>query len=107
VAGEHRAAAFTIVGDRNAFTPMFTGAQLMQIPSGVHAAWQTLPQDESRGYELLSALSSDRQGIVIVGTTASGDVVVGPRALRLPRTLPMRSTSSRKRTRSRSCSTRT
>ena len=33
--GHHMSAMFTVAGDRTAFTPMFTGAQPLQIPSGV------------------------------------------------------------------------
>jgi hypothetical protein len=76
--GHHMAAAFTVAGDRTAFTPMFTGAQPLQIPSGLHAGWQVLPQDAARGIELLAALSADQQGVAIIGTTAPGDVIVGP-----------------------------
>jgi len=76
--GHHMAATFTVAGDRAAFTPMFTGAQPLQIPTGLHAGWQVLPQDAARGIELLAALSTDQQRVAIIGTSAPGDVVVGP-----------------------------
>jgi hypothetical protein len=76
--GHHMSALFTVAGDRTAFTPMFTGSQPLQIPSGVYAGWQALPQDAARAGELLSALSADQQQLAIIGTTAPGDVVAGP-----------------------------
>ena len=33
--GHHMTATFTVAGDRTGFTPMFTGAQPLQIPDGV------------------------------------------------------------------------
>ena len=76
--GHHMSAMFTVAGDRTAFTPMFTGAQPLQIPSGLHAGWQALPQDAARASELLTALSSDQQSVAIIGTSAPGDVLAGP-----------------------------
>jgi hypothetical protein len=76
--GHHMAAMFTVAGDRTAFTPMFTGSQPLQIPSGIHAGWQVLPQDAARASELLAALSADQQRVAIIGTSAPGDVLAGP-----------------------------
>ncbi len=76
--GHHMTAIFTVAGDRTAFTPMFTGAQPLQIPSGVYAGWQVLPQDAARAGELLAALSTDQQQVAIIGTTAPDDVLAGP-----------------------------
>jgi Protein of unknown function (DUF3500) len=76
--GHHLSAIFTVSGDRTAFTPMFTGAQPLQIPSGLDAGWQVLPQDAGRAGELLAALSADQQQLAIIGTSAPGDVVAGP-----------------------------
>lgn len=76
--GHHMSAIFTVSGDRTAFTPMFTGSQPLQIPSGIYAGWQVLPQDASRAGELLATLSSDQQSVAILGTSAPGDVVAGP-----------------------------
>jgi hypothetical protein len=76
--GHHMAAAFTISGDRTGFTPMFTGAQPLQVPSGIYAGWQVLPQDAARGGELLASLSSDQQAMAVIGTSVPGDVVAGP-----------------------------
>jgi hypothetical protein len=76
--GHHMTAIFTVAGDRTAFTPMFTGAQPLQIPSGLDAGWQVLPQDAGRAKELLATLSSDQQSIAIIGSSAPGDVVAGP-----------------------------
>ena len=76
--GHHMAAAFTVSGERTAFTPMFTGAQPLQIPSGLLAGWQVLPQDGSRGVELFSALSADQQAAVTIGTDAPNNVLAGP-----------------------------
>jgi hypothetical protein len=45
--GHHMSAMFTVAGDRTAFTPMFTGAQPLQIPIGVYAGWQVLPPASS------------------------------------------------------------
>jgi hypothetical protein len=76
--GHHMAATFTVAGDRTALTPMFTGAQPLQIPSGLHAGWQVVPQDAARGIELLAALSAEQQSVAIVGTSVPGDVIAGP-----------------------------
>jgi hypothetical protein len=76
--GHHMTAIFTVAGDRTAFTPMFTGAQPLQIPTGVYAGWQVLPQDAARAGELLAALSPDQQSVAIIGTTAPDDVLAGP-----------------------------
>jgi len=76
--GHHMTAQFTVAADRTTFTPMFTGAQPLQIPNGLHAGWQVLPQDAARASELLATLSADQQGVAIIGTTAPGDVVAGP-----------------------------
>jgi hypothetical protein len=76
--GHHMSAIFTVSGDRTAFTPMFTGAQPLQIPSGLHAGWQVLPQDASRASELLTSLSGDQQNVAVIGTSAPGDVLAGP-----------------------------
>jgi hypothetical protein len=76
--GHHMTAAFTIAGDRAAFTPMFTGAQPLQIPSGVYAGWQVLLQDAARAGDLLAALSADQQRVAVLGETAPDDVLAGP-----------------------------
>lgn len=76
--GHHMAAAFTVAGERTAFTPMFAGAQPLQIPSGLEAGWQALPQDASRGIELYSALSADQQGAATIGTSSPNNVLAGP-----------------------------
>jgi hypothetical protein len=76
--GHHMSAMFTVAGERTAFTPMFTGAQPLQIPNGLHAGWQVLPQDAGRATELLSSLSADQQSAAIIGASAPGDVVAGP-----------------------------
>jgi hypothetical protein len=76
--GHHMSAIFTVSGDRTAFTPMFTGAQPLQIPSGVYAGWQVLPQDAARAGELLAALSPGQQRVAIIGETAPDDVLAGP-----------------------------
>lgn len=76
--GHHMSAIFTVAGDRTAFTPMFTGAQPLQMPNGLYAGWQVLPQDAARASELLSALSPEQQSVAITGTSVPGDVVAGP-----------------------------
>jgi hypothetical protein len=76
--GHHVTAIFTVAGDRTGFTPMFTGAQPLQVPSGLDAGWQVLPQDSGRAGELLDSLSSEQQGVAIVSSSAPGDVVAGP-----------------------------
>ncbi len=76
--GHHMSAMFTIAGERAAFTPMFTGAQPLQISNGLYAGWQVLPQDAARGGELLSALSPEQRSLAIIGTSAPGDVLAGP-----------------------------
>src|SRR5207253_9601684 len=76
--GHHMTAMFTVAGDRTAFTPMFTGSQPLQIPSGLYAGWQVLPQDAARASELLSALSTDQQRVAIIDRSAPRDLVEGP-----------------------------
>ncbi len=76
--GHHMNAMFTVAGDRTAFTPMFTGTQPLQVPSGLEAGWQVLPQDAYRAGELLAALSTDQQSVAIISANAPNDVVAGP-----------------------------
>ena len=76
--GHHMAAAFTVSGENTAFTPMFTGAQPVQVPSGAMAGWHVLPQDAGRAGELLAALSAEQQRVAVVGATAPDDIVEGP-----------------------------
>jgi hypothetical protein len=76
--GHHMSVMFTIAGDRTAFTPMFTGTQPLQVPSGLEAGWQVLPQDAYRAGELLAALSTDQQHVAIIDRNAPDDVVAGP-----------------------------
>lgn len=76
--GHHMTAQFTVSGDRTGFTPMFTGAQPLQIPNGVYAGWQVLPLDAARAGELLAALSADQQEVAVIGETAPDDVLAGP-----------------------------
>jgi hypothetical protein len=76
--GHHMTAIFTVAGDRTGFTPMFTGAQPLQIPSGVYAGWHVLPQDAARAGDLLMALSTDQQSVAVIGETAPDDVLAGP-----------------------------
>ncbi|HEX3466555.1 MAG TPA: DUF3500 domain-containing protein [Candidatus Elarobacter sp.] len=76
--GHHMTAIFTVAGDRTAFTPMFTGAQPLQIPTGLHAGWQVLPHDTQRAGELLASLSADQQRVAVIGAAAPGDVLAGP-----------------------------
>jgi hypothetical protein len=76
--GHHMTAIFTVAGDRVGFTPMFTGAQPLQVPSGIYAGWDVLPQDAARAGELLAALSSDQQRVATIGATAPDDVLAGP-----------------------------
>ncbi|HZQ36554.1 MAG TPA: DUF3500 domain-containing protein [Dehalococcoidia bacterium] len=86
--GHHMTAIFTVANDRTAFTPMFTGAQPYQVPSGLCAGWQSLPQDAGRASELLAALSSDEQGVAIIGTSAPGRRVGGAGAPAKSQQLP-------------------
>jgi hypothetical protein len=76
--GHHMSAIFTVSGDRTAFTPMFTGVQPLQVPSGLDAGWQVLPQDAGRASELLASLSGDQQNVAIITASSPGDVVAGP-----------------------------
>jgi Protein of unknown function (DUF3500) len=76
--GHHMTAIFTVSHDRVAFTPMFTGAQPMQISTGLHAGWQVLPHDAAYAGELLTSLSAEQQRTVLLGTSAPGDVIAGP-----------------------------
>lgn len=76
--GHHMSAVFTVAGERTAFTPMFTGAQPFEIPSGVHAGWEALPHDADRAGELLASLSADQKRVVVIGAGAPGDVIAGP-----------------------------
>jgi hypothetical protein len=76
--GHHMTAVFTVAGDRTGFTPMFTGAQPLQTPTGVYAGWQVLPQDAARAGELVAALTADQQRVAVIGEVAPDDVVAGP-----------------------------
>ncbi|MBV9580640.1 MAG: DUF3500 domain-containing protein [Chloroflexi bacterium] len=76
--GHHMSALFTAAGDRTAFTPMFTGAQPLMVPSGLDAGLHVLPQDAERAIELLGTLSSAQQSVAILGTTPPGDLFAGP-----------------------------
>jgi hypothetical protein len=78
ITGHHMSAMFTAAGDRTAFTPMFTGAQPVMIPTGLEAGWHVLPQDVSRASELLASMTSAQQGVAILGTQPPGDVIAGP-----------------------------
>ena len=74
--GHHMSAMFTVAGDRTAFTPMFTGSQPLQIPTGVYAGWQVLPQDAARASELLSALFEAHDGEITSRTSIRRKVPV-------------------------------
>jgi len=76
--GHHMTVIFTVAGDRTGFTPMFTGAQPLQIPDGVYAGWQVLPKDAARAGDLLAALSGEQQRVAVIGETAPDDVLAGP-----------------------------
>jgi hypothetical protein len=76
--GHHMTAIFTIAGNRIAFTPMFTGAQPLQAPSGIYAGWQVLPDEAELAGELRASLSSTQQKLAIVSAMAPGDVIEGP-----------------------------
>lgn len=76
--GHHMSAIFTVAGDSAGFTPMFTGAQPLQIPAGMHAGWRVLPQEARRASDLLASLSADQKHIAVLGTSAPGDVIAGP-----------------------------
>lgn len=76
--GHHMTAVFTVAGERTTFTPMFTGAQPLQVPRGLSAGWTPLPQDAARAGELLSALSTEQQTVAVIAASAPGDVLAGP-----------------------------
>jgi hypothetical protein len=76
--GHHMSAIFTVAGDRTAFTPMFTGAQPLQVPGGIYAGWQVLPHEASRAGDLLGALSADQRRLAIIADGAPNDVFAGP-----------------------------
>jgi hypothetical protein len=76
--GHHMTAIFTVAGNRMAFTPMFTGAQPLQIPTGLHAGWQVLPQEATYAGELLASLSEAQRNVAVIGTSAPSDVIAGP-----------------------------
>lgn len=66
--GHHMTAIFTVSGDRTAFTPMFTGSQPLQVPSGIFAGWQVEARlaTWSRHHIARSACSDDRR-VPLVG----------------------------------------
>src|SRR4051812_43731539 len=78
ITGHHMTAAFTVSADRTAFTPMFSGAQPLMVPTGIDAGLHVLPQDAGRAAELLATLSSGQQSAALLGTSAPGDVIAGP-----------------------------
>ncbi|HEY1428435.1 MAG TPA: DUF3500 domain-containing protein [Candidatus Tumulicola sp.] len=76
--GHHMTALFTVAGSRVGFTPMFTGAQPLRIPSGMHAGWEVLPNDAGDATDLLGSLSQAQRTTAVIGTSAPFDVVAGP-----------------------------
>jgi hypothetical protein len=76
--GHHMTAVFTVSGNRIGFTPMFTGAQPLRIPTGLHAGWEVLPHDAGDAADLLASLSADQRSVAVLGTSPPFDVVAGP-----------------------------
>src|SRR5258708_10056032 len=64
--GHHMNAMFTVAGDRTAFTPMFTGTQPLQGPSGLEAGWQVRPQVENRPAALLPSLPAHQPTLAVL-----------------------------------------
>jgi hypothetical protein len=76
--GHHMSALFTVAGNRTAFTPMFTGAQPLRIPTGMHAGWSVLPHDADRAGTLLTSLSEPQKKVAVLAAAAPNDVLAGP-----------------------------
>lgn len=75
IGGHHLGCHLTIVGDAVAATPQFFGANPAIVPSGPHAGFQTLSQEERLARELLGSLGEDERAAAIVSEDAPDDIL--------------------------------
>jgi Protein of unknown function (DUF3500) len=89
--GHHMTAIFTVSRDRVAFTPMFTGAQPLQIATGMHAGWQrsrTTPRTPASSSHHFPQSSSARCSSAQTPRATSSPVPDGRTVLRLSKESP-------------------
>lgn len=77
LAGHHAAANFTVSKGRVGFTPTFLGSSPMAVESGPYAGLMALPQEGSRGIELMQALTDEQRQQAIIHPEVASDVVEG------------------------------
>ena len=77
LAGHHAAANFTVSRGRVAFTPTFLGSSPMTVESGPYAGLMALPQEGSRGIELMQALTEAQREQANIHPEVAGDVFEG------------------------------
>ena len=68
--GHHLGANFTVVEGKATFVPMFYGADPAFIANGAHAGHVFLPQERSRGLELLNSLNEPQKKVAVVADEA-------------------------------------
>lgn len=77
LAGHHAAANFTVSNGRVGFTPTFLGSSPMVIEHGLHAGEMALPQEGSRGIDLMRALTDEQRQKATVAAEVAADVFEG------------------------------
>lgn len=77
LAGHHAAANFTVSNGRVGFTPTFLGSSPMVIEHGLHAGEMALPQEGSRGIDLMRALTDEQRQRATVDAELAADIFEG------------------------------
>jgi hypothetical protein len=75
--GHHLALSFTVVDGRLAFTPMFFGAEPEIVETGRHAGWRVLPQEASRGLELMQSLDPEQRAQALLSEEVDPAAFIG------------------------------
>ena len=78
IAGHHAAASFTVSDGHVGFTPTFMGSNPMVVKRGKYTGWMTLPQEGSRGLELMQSLDKEQSKAALMGDEKPADVFEGP-----------------------------
>lgn len=83
IEGHHISLNFTVTGSnggRGEFsaTPAFLGANPARVPSGVHAGWRILGEEEDLGKALLMSLNESQRKNAILEDAAPADIVLSP-----------------------------
>ncbi len=77
--GHHISLNFTgATGQLVASTPAFLGANPAMVPSGPHAGWRILAQEEDMGYQLLQSLSAEQRAAAMIPGAAPVDIILTP-----------------------------